>query len=52
MPEFISTTADIRDQYRYTLIRVCDPALPRITFVLLNPSTADPGQVTGFCDRR
>lgn len=27
--------------YRYTLERVWDPSLPRILFVLLNPSTAD-----------
>jgi hypothetical protein len=41
MPEFISATADIRDEYRYTLTRIWDSALPMITFVLLNPSTAD-----------
>jgi hypothetical protein len=32
MPEF-----DIRGEYRYTLTRLWDPALPTITFVLLNP---------------
>lgn len=41
MTEFVSATADIRGDYRYSLTRVWDPALPRITFVLLNPSTAD-----------
>lgn len=45
MPEFISATADIRGQYRYTLTRTWDPALPMITFVLLNPSTADEVQL-------
>ena len=39
--EFISATADIRGDYRYRLTRVWDPELPTITFVLLNPSTAD-----------
>lgn len=28
-------------QYRYTLGRVWDPARPRVTFVMLNPSIAD-----------
>lgn len=45
MPEFISATADIRGDYRYTLTRVWDPTLPVITFVLLNPSTADEAQL-------
>jgi hypothetical protein len=45
MPEFVSATADIRDEYRYTLTRAWDPALPNITFVLLNPSTADATQL-------
>jgi hypothetical protein len=45
MPEFISATADIRGDYRYTLTRVWDAALPVITFVLLNPSTADEVQL-------
>ena len=45
MPEFIFATADIRGEYRYTLTRVWDPALPMITFVLLNPSTADAVQL-------
>lgn len=45
MPEFISATADIRGEYRYTLTRIWDRALPMITFVLLNPSTADSGQL-------
>lgn len=31
----------MRGEYRYTLTRVWDTALPIITFVLLNPSTAD-----------
>jgi len=41
MTEFVSATADIRGNYRYSLTRVWDLALPVITFVLLNPSTAD-----------
>jgi hypothetical protein len=41
MPEFISATATISGEYRYTLTRVWDQALPMMTFVLLNPSTAD-----------
>ena len=41
MPEYISATAEIRGKCRCTLTRVWDPALPIITFVLLNPSTAD-----------
>ena len=41
MPEFITATADIRGDYRYSLTRAWDLALPTITFVLLNPSTAD-----------
>jgi hypothetical protein len=45
MPEFISATADIRGEYRYRLTRVWDPALQMITFVLLNPSTADAVQL-------
>ena len=45
MSEFISATADIRGDYRYTLTRVWDSALPMITFVLLNPSTADAVQL-------
>lgn len=39
--EFVTATADIRGDYRYRLTRVWDPTLPTITFVLLNPSTAD-----------
>jgi hypothetical protein len=42
---FICATADIRGDYRYSLTRVWDPALPVITFVLLNPSTADEAQL-------
>jgi hypothetical protein len=45
MSEFISATADIRGEHRYSLTRVWDPALPTITFVLLNPSTADAVQL-------
>jgi len=45
MSNFISATADIRGEYRYTLTRVWDPALPLITFVLLDPSTADAVQL-------
>jgi len=45
MTEFVSATADIRGDYRYSLTRVWDPTLPTITFVLLNPSTADAEQL-------
>jgi len=45
MSEFVSATADIRGDYRYSLTRVWDQALPMITFVLLNPSTADAEQL-------
>jgi len=45
MPEFVSATAEMRGEYRYTLTRVWDPALPTVTFVLLNPSTADAVQL-------
>lgn len=38
---FVSATADIRGDYRYSLTRVWDASRPTITFVLLNPSTAD-----------
>ncbi len=41
MTDFVSATADIRGDYRYSLTRVWDASLPTITFVLLNPSTAD-----------
>lgn len=41
VPHFLSATADIRGDYRYSLSRVWDEALPTMTFVLLNPSTAD-----------
>lgn len=39
--DFVSATADIRGDYRYSLTRVWDASQPIITFVLLNPSTAD-----------
>ena len=45
MSEFVVATADIRGDYRYTLTRVWDLSLPTITFVLLNPSTADETQL-------
>ncbi len=45
MTEFISATADIRGDYRYSLTRIWDDVLPMITFVLLNPSTADAQQL-------
>ena len=45
MSNFVSATADIRGDYRYSLTRVWDAALPNITFVLLNPSTADATQL-------
>jgi hypothetical protein len=58
MPDFISATADLRGEYRYSLTRVWDPALATITFVLLNPSTADAVQLdptlrrcVGFAER-
>ncbi|MGW9268909.1 DUF1643 domain-containing protein [Microbacterium sp. NPDC055599] len=41
MPAFVSSTADVQDSYRYSLTRVWDESLPLVTFVLLNPSTAD-----------
>ncbi|WP_394551812.1 DUF1643 domain-containing protein [Agromyces sp. MMS24-JH15] len=41
MTEFTSATADIRGDYRYSLTRVWEAGLPMVTFVLLNPSTAD-----------
>jgi hypothetical protein len=33
--EFVSATADIRGDYRYSLTRVWDPTLPPITYVLM-----------------
>lgn len=58
MPEFLSATADIRGDYRYTLTRVWDRARPMITYMLLNPSTADATELdptlrrcVGFADR-
>lgn len=58
MPEFSSATADIRGDYRYSLTRVWDETLPAVTFVLLNPSTADATHLdrtltryVGFADR-
>ena len=45
MSEFVSATADIRGPYRYSLTRVWDAVLPVVTFVLLNPSTADAVQL-------
>jgi len=38
---FVSATADIQGPYRYSLTRVWDETQPTLTFVLLNPSTAD-----------
>jgi hypothetical protein len=43
--EFVSASADIRGNYRYSLTRVWDASLPSLTFVLLNPSTADAVQL-------
>ena len=45
MSDFVSATADMRGEYRYSLTRVWDTDLPVITFVLLNPSTADAKQL-------
>lgn len=45
MTDFASATAYIDGDYRYTLTRVWDEVLPTITFVLLNPSTADAEQL-------
>ena len=45
LPTFISSTADIQGDYRYSLTRVWDASLPTLTFVLLNPSTADATQL-------
>lgn len=41
VPQFITPSADIRGPYRYSLTRVWDTALPQLTYILLNPSTAD-----------
>jgi hypothetical protein len=38
---FVSATADICGYYRYSLTRVWDGTLPKMTFVPLKPSTAD-----------
>ncbi|GAA3917662.1 DUF1643 domain-containing protein [Microbacterium invictum] len=40
-PDFISATADIQGDYRYSLTRVWNDSVPQVTYVLLNPSTAD-----------
>jgi hypothetical protein len=45
MSDFVAASADIRGDYRYKLTRVWDAALSTLTFVLLNPSTADAVQV-------
>lgn len=45
MTEFIVSTADIRDEHRYSLTRVWDASLPQVTYILLNPSTADETQL-------
>jgi hypothetical protein len=37
----METGATILGPYRYTLWRVWSAALPKVTFILLNPSTAD-----------
>src|SRR5579883_1277250 len=37
----METGATIRGPYRYNLWRVWDATLPKVTFILLNPSTAD-----------
>jgi hypothetical protein len=41
MTQFLEATSDIRGDYRYSLTRVWDREQPIVTFVLLNPSTAD-----------
>lgn len=42
-PDFIESSATFSDceRYRFTLTRVWDRNLPRVCFVMLNPSTAD-----------
>lgn len=39
------SAADVRGDYRYSLSRVWEPELPHVTWVLLNPSTADADQL-------
>lgn len=51
LPTFISSTADIRGDYRYSLTRVWDASLQTLTFVLLNPSTADATQLDNTLKR-
>lgn len=41
MTHFVSATTDMCDDYRYSLTRFWDEALPTITFMLLNQSIAD-----------
>lgn len=45
MSKFLVADADIEGDYRYSLTRIWDSALPAVTFVLLNPSTADAVQL-------
>ena len=53
MDEFIETTAQISEceAYRYLLTRVWDAALPSLTFMMLNPSTADASEADPTINR-
>lgn len=51
MTEYVSSTADIRGNYRYALTRVWNEDEPMITWVLLNPSTADETQLDRTLER-
>ncbi|WP_082516618.1 DUF1643 domain-containing protein [Microbacterium sp. Leaf436] len=45
MSKFVVAEANIEGDYRYSLTRVWESALSTVTFVLLNPSTADAMQL-------
>lgn len=44
-------TFDRTRRYRYTLLRAWDRSLPRVGFVMLNPSTADATKLDPTCTR-
>ncbi|MEM9082869.1 MAG: DUF1643 domain-containing protein [Planctomycetota bacterium] len=44
-------TFDRTRHYRYTLLRGWDDSLPRLAFVMLNPSTADATKLDPTCTR-